>query len=84
MEENRTPNIIYTWMLNLNFLIILYIAGIMTAGTHMYMKILPLYLCIRSAVLPWHLGKFQQRHFYCTEVWFFFCVSRRKIILFRM
>lgn len=32
MEENRIPNIIYTWMLNLNLVIILYIAGIMTAG----------------------------------------------------
>ncbi len=32
MEENRIPNIIYTWMLDLNFMIILYLAGIMTAG----------------------------------------------------
>ena len=32
MEENRVPNIIFAWMLNLNLIIILYIAGIMAGG----------------------------------------------------
>lgn len=32
MNENHMPNIIFTWMLNLNLIIILYIAGIMTVS----------------------------------------------------
>lgn len=36
MEENREPNIIFAWMLNLNLIIILYIAGIMASSLQGY------------------------------------------------
>lgn len=59
MEENRTPNIIYTWMLNLNFLIILYIAGIMTAGTlgyvHENSALVFMHQVSSAAMAPWKI-----------------------------